>query len=141
MTGKASWRCALPGAALGLAILGCGTGGGSVVFDAGYTAGTIIDSLLIQPAIAPEVGTTITASDTSPNVYTLKANATGLDTPFRYQWEQTAGDDATIAAPYADTTTVTLPDDATGEFVFVVTVTDAGGRHRTSEVRLGDLSS
>lgn len=137
----ATIACALLVGALGVTASGCGTGGGSLVYDAGYTAGTIIDSLVIQPAIAPDVSTTVTASDSNPNEFTLRANASGLDTPFRYAWQQTAGEKAQIANTNGDVATVTLPEGATGEFVFVVTVTDAGGRKRQSEVRVDGSSA
>ncbi|MBN1345107.1 MAG: hypothetical protein JXQ73_20600 [Phycisphaerae bacterium] len=125
-------------AAIALApLVGCtGSPGGSILYDASYTLGTIINGLVIEPAMMPTVKIEVTVTNTANGVVLLKAIATGIDLPLKYHWDQIEGDAAVIASPEESTTEVLLPVDAAGAFGFEVKVTDAQGRQASDAVQL-----
>lgn len=124
--------------AIGLAsTAGCtGSPGGSILYDASYTLGAIINGLLIEPSLMPAVSIEVTVTNTTNGIVTLEADATGIDMPFAYHWEQLEGAQAVISSPDAVSTEVLLPVDAAGTFGFQVTVTDAKDRQSSDSVQL-----
>ncbi len=118
-------------------IVGCsGNGSISLPYETGYALGTLIDALLIQPAMAPTVSIEIVESDSALGTVVLKANASSTDLPLSYLWEQLEGQQAQIASPDEQTTQIALPTDVGDSYVFRVTVTDAAGLEAVDEIQL-----
>jgi hypothetical protein len=107
-----------------------------LVYDAGFAVGSVIDALMIQPALTPAVTIDIIETDAANSSVTLKATVDGPDSPFEYRWEQLEGEDATIFTSSEETTKIALPAEATGPFGFLITVTDASDRLATDYVEI-----
>jgi hypothetical protein len=134
--GTRRYRCSALSLVLAAGLVAGCAGGGSIVYQTGYTAGTIIDALFVEPSLVPRVTIEIVEARTSTGIVTLNAKATSYDPPLTFAWEQTSGEVASISNPTNPVTEIVLPAGQAAEFTFQVTVTDASGREASDEIQL-----
>lgn len=133
------WRSAALVGMLGIILSsGCMDGAsGGLPGNAGFMVGTIIRGLLIEPAIKPAVTIEIIQVDFGNGSIMVAVDVDSFDPDLSYYWQQVEGTErATITWPVEATTRIIMPEDATGDIAFRVTVRDSTGLEGTDEIQL-----